>query len=741
MNDHHDGTSFHQHPGLTLDGDNVDEQQQQQQHLLTLPSADVIRLILAHLTECGLHESARTIQQESGIGCAGSSFQSPQDWIRYASTGQWGIILKQLSLLDRSRIQQHHRQQRPPQEQVINVIAAVHEMTILELAEVGEWETAFAMFRLLQQDEQIASSMSEIATSTATTSSNHTNTVSIHRSLEQKLAQLMAQREKDPTCPVPNDYYGITIIHPHSSSNNNNDNSRPNPKQIRRQVMGQRLQAVIPVQPPQRLSSLLQQAIKWQSYTGQLPMVRRAWSGNDDDDDDEPDRDNDDNGDDGKRRHNMDPMARVPNKKRTKKEFDLVLGEVTVDDSMVVGSTTTHTRSSSGSGRRNGGPPISGMDYATIKFGKNATPEIMTFLPDGTGLVTGSSDGFVEVWDHGDGRLRKDLLYQQSDDSIMGHFESGAAISALAMSNDMTLLASGAADGIVHVWRFDTGKCLRTISTSAADPRSNSVIGGNNGVSCLCFSPDCSHILTGNNDGICREYGLRTSRMMKEFRGHTAYITSCFYHLQTSPTANSSEELQLLVITASGDGTVRIWDGKTMDTISVFRPVSVGLRSMLSQVHTSIATIDIDRLNQTASNEGSPTIHSVLKLHTPRDSLIIVPRGQRAFLVDYTGRVQRIFEDDSSRNKKSDETCFVAATVNSTNLWLYMIREDGKCCIFDVQSGQLERTIHDFAKRCISSSTTVTAEISSMAHHPIDSILAAFSNDKGQKRGKLVLWK
>ena len=718
MNAHHhptmsnnlDGNSL-KRPRIMVDGDgrgknNGDTSQntkqqtdEQQHHGLTIPSSDVIRLIMAHLTECGLHESTRMIQQESGIGCAGSSFQS-QDWIRYASTGQWGIILQQLSLLDRNRIYNHTSQQ----QEVIDAIAAVHEMTILELADIGEWETAFSMFRLLQQDEEISSSSSEIAAgaTVASTSSSSPN-ISISRSLEQKLAHLMAEREKDPNCTVPNDYYGS------SSTDSSNSN-----QQIRRDVIGRRLQSVIPIQPSQRLPTLLQQAIKWQTYTGQIPRVRRAW------DDEEQE------GVDGNKEHHAKDK-----RKRTKKVFDLVLGEVSVDDSIIVGSDLTKNGSK-------GGKPISGIDYATIKFGKNAYAEVMCFLPDGSGIVTGSSDGLVEVWDN-EGRLRtNDLVYQQNDE-LMGH-DTGATISALAISNDTTLLASGASDGVVHIWRFDTGKCLRTISTSA-DHR-------NNGVACLCFSPDSSHILAGNNDGICREFGLRTSRMLKEFRGHTSYITSCYYHLQQpSPSHSdndSNETLQLLVITASGDGTVRIWDGKTMDTISVFRPISVGLRNMLSHANTSIATIDIERLNQTASNEGSPTIHTILKLHTPIDTMIIVPRGQRAFMVDVaTGRVLRTYEDDSKISSPRDELCFVAATVSSTNRWLYLVREDGICCIFDVLSGTIESTIPDFGPRCISSISTaaVTTEISSMAHHPTNGIIAAFSNNKIQKRGKVVLWK
>ena len=255
-------------------------------------------------------------------------------------------------------------------------------------------------------------------------------------------------------------------------------------------------------------------------------------------------------------------------------------------------------------------------------------------------------------------------------------------------------------------------------------------------VTCIQFSPDGSRVLTGGHDSTCREFGLLASRMLKEFRGHASYVNCCSYVTIPYSVVDVGEDdnhssrlpgnsLLLVVVTASADGSVRVWNGRTAEPIRVIHPpISTSAANNAMMVHDKDSIV------------SSKSIHTVLHLHTPPNTMIVVPRSDRAYLMSYSGNVLRVYTRDDVQD--SD---FLAANVSASNHYLFVAASDGCCVVFDVTSGNVEKIIRSFAEECSSGRSEKPCEISGIVCHPHGGFVGGYSNDKGQKRGILTLWK
>jgi WD40 repeat protein len=143
---------------------------------------------------------------------------------------------------------------------------------------------------------------------------------------------------------------------------------------------------------------------------------------------------------------------------------------------------------------------ITGSQVAVLS-GHTERVRSLTFLPDGTSLVSGSDDNTLKLWDIQTGGVAK---------TFHGHI---AGIHSVSVSSDIATIASGSRDMTIRLWDIQTGGCRCIIEQKGE-------------VTLVVFSPMDPQHLISESWGVIQQWDSNGNQIGSTYKGYHAAFSS-----------------------------------------------------------------------------------------------------------------------------------------------------------------------------------------------------------------------
>lgn len=240
------------------------------------------------------------------------------------------------------------------------------------------------------------------------------------------------------------------------------------------------------------------------------------------------------------------------------------------------------------------------MNTRIIRFIPPSECTVVQYSSNGLYIISGSSDGYIEIWNSSTGKLSNDYTYQLNDQLMYVN----DTITTLSVTPSNELLAGGSKNNVVYVYDINNGIQIRRFHILSCD-----IIG-------MIFSVDTSKLYITCSDGTVKLYGLKSTKLIKQYTLHSHVVCN------TIQLYNSEQS----IICGCSDGTIQIYDSGTSELIQCitidqlirkYNNKHKDVQSHTRSIAASIIQLIIDTPHSTAYNirlyvcDGSSTVKYV----------------------------------------------------------------------------------------------------------------------------------
>lgn len=162
----------------------------------------------------------------------------------------------------------------------------------------------------------------------------------------------------------------------------------------------------------------------------------------------------------------------------------------------------------------------------------------VSFVRDGTLIVSCASDGLVRVWDTGTGQCLRTFFH-----------EDNTAVVSVQFSPNGKYILAWVLDSTVRMWNYVEAKCVKTYQGHVNKSYSLGGAFGTYGTTPSAF------VVSGSEDGDILFWDVNSKTILQRLGGHAGAVLG----VDTHPT-------QKAIVSCGLDKTVRVWRDETSVT-------------------------------------------------------------------------------------------------------------------------------------------------------------------------------